>query len=105
MVIGGNFLRFMAGMTDSRQSWRDTALTSEVGDITIDTCYATDTRHWETGIRHPRQNEGNWIIVEYYQSEDAAKEGNAKWVEFVTKTPEAELHSCVTAEDWFFGDD
>ena len=61
-----------------------------IGDITIDTAKAFDTRMWETGIER-KSIEGEWIIVEQYKSKEEAEKKHKKWVELMKSTPKMEL--------------
>ena len=67
---------------------RHNALTDEVAGQTIDTCLTLDTGCWETGIQRGR----NWVIVERYESEDAAHSGHTKWCEALRSQPDMVLH-------------
>ena len=53
---------------------------SNDGECIVDTCLAGDTREYETGVVHPRYNDGKWVIVEEYDGEKKALIGHAKWV-------------------------
>lgn len=54
--------------------------------LTIDTCSVTDSEQpYETGIEHPLYNDGKWVIVEMYDSEEEAQQGHDKWVKVMTK--------------------
>ena len=59
--------------TDS--GFRSDALTTEVGELMVDTVCPSDSGLWETGIKR-----GLWIIVEQYANDAAARVGHAKWV-------------------------
>jgi hypothetical protein len=59
-------------------------------DITVDTCLASDTGLWETGINR-RKIEGFWVIVSQYESTEEAKQGHNAWVKLMTDNPLAEL--------------
>jgi hypothetical protein len=59
---------------------------TEIGGATIDTSAVTDSaRPYETGIKHPRYNDGSWIIVELYDSKEKAELGHKKWVELFSR--------------------
>jgi len=46
----------------------------EKGDVFVDTAAITDSEHpYETGIRHPRYNNGELIIVAMYDTKEEAK--------------------------------
>jgi len=55
----------------------------EEGNLTIDTCLITDDDeyNYETAIKHPFYNNGNWVIVEQYYTKEEAQNGHNKWVE------------------------
>jgi len=53
--------------------------------LVVDTASVGDTSHpFETGITHPLYNDGEWIIVEEYDSKKDAKKGHGKWVGIMT---------------------
>ena len=53
----------------------------EGDDFIIDTCAVTDSdQPYETGIQHPKYNNGDWVIVEMYEDIDSAQKGHYKWV-------------------------
>ena len=66
---------------------RKSALTTHIGEITVDTVKPIDTNMWETGI----QREGTWIIVEQYDDEQQAKVGHDIWVTQITNDPNMTL--------------
>ncbi len=80
--------------------------------LVVDTCAVTDADlPYETGITHPRYNEGKWVIVELYPTKEQAQEGHKKWVKIMTTEPLPEsLRDASTAtiakacdvlgEDW-----
>ena len=65
-------------------------ITTEVGDITIDTCLPSDTGVWETGIQR-ESVEGKWIIVSQYESDLEATIEHEKWVELMRNEPTCKL--------------
>ena len=65
-------------------------ITDRVVDITIDSCLASDTRLWETGIKRP-SIEGKWVIVEQYKDKPHAEEGHKKWVKLMKESPDFPL--------------
>ena len=73
-------------------------ITTEVGNITIDTCLPRDTNIWETGIERP-DIEGKWVIVEQYPDEEAAQQGHEKWTKLMTKLPNYPLRDI---DQWGF---
>jgi len=57
-------------------------------DFIIDTCAVTDSdQPYETGVQHPKYNDGEWVIVEMYEDVDAARVGHDKWVVTMTNDP------------------
>lgn len=55
---------------------------TEIEGAEIDTCAVNDsTRPYETAVRHPGYNDGNWIVVELYDTKELANIGHYKWVE------------------------
>lgn len=59
---------------------------AEGGDLIVDTCAVTDSsRPFETGVKHPRYNDGAWVIVELYDTREEAQAGHQRWVETMTR--------------------
>jgi hypothetical protein len=57
----------------------------EQGDLVVDTVAVNDaTEPYETGIRHPKYNNGKWVIVETYNTKELAQVGHDKWVAVMT---------------------
>lgn len=53
----------------------------EKDGLTVDTCKVTDSMQpYETAIEHPFYRNGEWVIVEMYDSKEEAKIGHDKWV-------------------------
>ena len=102
----GNLERFVTQMLGAeitgKKTWRTEVFNDKVGENVIDTCYAPDTGHWETGIQ---RKEEPWVIVQKYRDRDEAKDGHILWVKKLSDDNNADLPSCQDAEDWFFGDD
>jgi hypothetical protein len=67
--------------------FRNEALNTVIGNITVDTVIAFDTHMWETGI----EREGKWTIVEQYNNKEEAVKGHNKWVGKIKKNPKIEL--------------
>lgn len=85
----------------------------EQDNLTIDTCFISDSsKDYETGIQHPKYNNGKWVIVELYDTRDEAVAGHKKWVlrmtthalpEYLTDVSDcdiAELCSIAGGESW-----
>ncbi len=78
--------------------------TDELEEVTIDTCFPSDTHIWETGI----ERDGEWTIVEQYESKEAAIAGHAHWVEVIMalrslkhhkkKLVDLDLYSCSMSQ-------
>lgn len=79
------------GTFESGDIYPSEQITDELeNSITVDTCLATDTGIWETGIE--RKNlEGKWIIVEQYEDEESARIGHLKWVNLMKEMPDYPL--------------
>lgn len=71
---------------DPALSFRRRALNDKIGEYTIDTVDTPDMGY-ETGICKNEDAGGNWIIVEYYENEESARIGHAKWCEFAKDSP------------------
>jgi hypothetical protein len=58
----------------------------EQGDLIVDTCGGINDSSWsyETAVCHPEYNDGDWIIVEGYDTEADALAGHANWVKIMT---------------------
>ena len=57
----------------------------EEGEIVIDTAAVTDSMQpFETGVCHPNYNNGDWVIVEMYDTKEGAQRGHGKWVKKMT---------------------
>ena len=55
------------------------------GGLQVDTCAITDSdQPFETGILHPKYNNGNWVIVQMYDTKEEARTGHALWVKLMT---------------------
>ena len=53
--------------------------------LTIDTARVTDSAHdYETAVSHSAYNDGDWVIVEVYDTEEQARMGHDKWVKVMT---------------------
>lgn len=64
----------------------------ESKDFVIDTCeVAYASPPYETGIKHKRLNDGNWIIVQKYDTLEKAQEGHNKWIKKLNDTPFEQL--------------
>lgn len=58
---------------------------NELTRVIVSTVMVTDSSHpYETGIKHPLYNDGDFIIVEQYHDPEAAKIGHDKWVKVMT---------------------
>jgi hypothetical protein len=79
----------------------------EKDGVVIDTAYVTDgNKQYETAIGHPEFNNGDWIVVESYDTKEEALIGHNKWVETMTHAIPNELRDCQNAEiSQFFDSD
>ena len=77
------------------KKWRDTAITTTVGNQVIDTCYAPDTSKWETGI----ERNGKWTIVEEYKNKEEAQKGHKGWVKKIKDNPKLEIKEACSQWD------
>lgn len=89
----GNTTSFLKTLQDSMdgtiKNARKDALTTDIETHVVDTCLATDTEEWETGIEPKGES---WVIVEKYGNDkEKATIGHNKWVELLKKNPEMEL--------------
>ena len=57
----------------------------------VDTVFAHDEEKWETGISSQYISDGDFIIVEQYESREKAQEGHEKWVKLMEENPKREL--------------
>ncbi len=72
----------------------------EVEDLVIDTARVSDGRQpYETAVRHPSYNSGDWVIVEGYTTERDSAIGHNRWVKAMTTLPlPTVLTDCCNAE-------
>ena len=80
----------------------------EEGEVVVDTASVSDgSQPYETGICHPEYNDGDWVIVEAYDTKEEAQEGHIKWVYKMTdKNLPTRLTDCCNAGiAQLFGDD
>ena len=67
-------------------------------DLFVDTCRVSDsTKPFETAVSHPAFNDNNLIIVELYDTEEAAKEGHLRWIDKMLNNPPLQLIDVSTA--------
>lgn len=67
----------------------------EKDDLVIDTCAVSDgDKPFETGVTHPDYNGGYWIVVEAYETKEAAKDGHARWIDTMTGDLPVKLSDC-----------
>lgn len=59
----------------------------EGNEFVLDTCLVTDSKQpFETALSHPFYNNGDWIILQSYDTAEEAKLGHNKWFDvFVNK--------------------
>jgi len=83
-MFGFNFIDTDFGFEPYEERKVDNFKDEKTG-LTVDTCTVPDTDHpFETGIKHPNYNDGNWVIVEEYDSKEEAQKGHDKWVKTMT---------------------
>lgn len=57
----------------------------EKDNLIVDTCSANDSEQpYETGISHKSYNNGEWIVVETYDTQEQAEQGHAQWIAVMT---------------------
>jgi len=59
----------------------------ETDSLMVDTCEIHDqpnTYNFETAVSHLGYNEGEWVIVELYETEAEAILGHKKWIKIMT---------------------
>ncbi len=83
---------------ESREEWENRRVsTTLVDDWKVDTSYTPDTKCFETGIKHPLFNHGEWIIVDEYETREEAVRRHKEWVKHMSTNP-TELTSIQTDE-------
>jgi len=76
------------GARASHQVWRH----EHEDEWVVDTCATQDGgERYETAVRHLKIENGVCVIVEEYDSAEAAQKGHERWVEKLKATPIAEL--------------
>jgi len=65
--------------------------------IVIDTCAVSDSdKPFETGVAHPQYNDGDWVIVQLYNTKKEAKKGHDKWADIMVNNPPQQLKDVST---------
>jgi hypothetical protein len=73
---------FFAGSYDDRKVDR---YEDEAKGLIVSTCSMNDTEHpFETAVSHPRYNNGEWVIVQEYDTQEDAQKGHDEWVARMT---------------------
>lgn len=84
----------------------------EEGDTIISTAFASDAGGYETAVRDPRWNGGDWVIVQPYDTRAEAESGHAEWVAMLTRpdaprvlrdrsrSPIAEMIDDLGGDEW-----
>ena len=68
-------------------------------DFVVDTARVYGTfRPIETAVSHPEYNDGLWIIVQAYDTEEDAVLGHDRWVEVLEAELPDELVDCINGE-------
>lgn len=76
---------------------------TKVGEGVVDTVRVTDCdQPFETGVSHPLYNNGDWVIVEQYDTKAEAAKGHKKWVKILSQEelPESltDVNQCSIAK-------
>lgn len=88
-----------AEMEDTYEE-RKVAHYEEVGYLGVDTALVTDSPHpYETAVCHVSYNDGNWIIVETYDTKEEAAQGHERWVATMTADELPDELRCVAADN------
>ena len=71
------------GMTGTYETRKINNYTDD--EIVVDTAAVNDFPQlpFETGLRHPSYNNGDWVIVEVYKDKESSRTGHNAWVELV----------------------
>ena len=57
---------------------------TKIEGFTLDTCRVTDSIHpYETALKHENINDGNWIIIKQYNTEEEAAKGHRDLVDYI----------------------
>lgn len=82
------------------EPYEDRAVARHESDgLIIDTCAVNDgDMPFETGISSKLYNGGKWVIVEAYETKEAAQIGHDKWVDVMLTNPPTVLKDCANAE-------
>lgn len=92
------FMPFSADeVEESRRSAINDKFVVSKFTIEVDTVKPTDTNKWETGIH---VNDGDWVIVQQYNSKIEAEKGHKKWVVSIKKKPKQKLVD-VLKDSWY----
>ena len=72
---------------------------SEINGAVIDTCTVYDSeKPYETAVKHQQFNNNEWVIVEMYDTVEAARLGHDKWKKtFSSEKPPKKLKDISTA--------
>lgn len=95
-------MKELSGFSDMMENYEERKVDNFEGKngLNVDTCSVTDSeKDYETGIMHNAYNNGDWIIVELYDTKEQAQKGHKKWVKKMTakKLPNT-LRDISTAE-------
>jgi hypothetical protein len=70
----------MLGNYESRKVKNYKGNDCEGNKFTLDTCSVTDSvQPYETAIAHPFYNNGQWVILQSYDTREEAEKGHNKW--------------------------
>ncbi len=78
--------------------------------LEVDTAAITDSsKPFETAVKHPAYNGGEWISVELYDTKELAQKGHDKWVAVITSRnlhkPLKDVSDCIIAQMRFDDDE
>lgn len=88
----GGLADFLSAFGTGQFDNRDVVGRHEGDALCIDTCWAPDQEHFETGVEDPRYDDAMVIVETYGNDRVAATAGHERWVQALTEgEPPAEL--------------
>lgn len=90
------FLNIMSIMLDATNYEERLVKNNKINDYTVDTCYTSDYGY-ETAIN---KFDGDWVVVERYDSKEESQEGHEKWCKWCLDNPDAESVYSVQTDDF-----
>lgn len=93
-----SMLKMAMGLVDGSidESRQDTFTDETDKGVVIDTVCPIDTGYWETGIL--KSADDSWVVVEQYDSREAAEEGHKSWFQLMVLNPDRELNDVLLEE-------